>query len=71
VFLGTGTMVVCLKQVSITDRIRDRLKMSVKMSAHALSMPPGILSGLVNGDLFKGLPHIDYRERDHTVVRKS
>ena len=27
--------------------------------------------GLVNVDLFKGLTHIGYGERDHTVVRNS
>ena len=55
-FLGTGTMVVCLKHVGITDSDRERLKMSVKTldrsSAHAR---PGNPCGLENGDLFKGL----------------
>ena len=27
--------------------------------------------GLVNVDLFKSLAHIDYGERDHTVVQNS
>ena len=49
-FLGTGTMVVCLKHVGITDSVRDRLKMSVKIlasvSAHAQSTHPGNLFGL-------------------------
>ena len=74
-FLGTGTMVVCLKHVSITDSDTESLKMSVETlaswSAHARATRPGNLSGLVNIDLFKGLTHIGYGERDHTVVRNS
>ena len=65
-FVGTGTM----KHVGITDSDRERLKMSVKTlaswSAHALSTRPGNLSSLVNVDLFKGLAHICYGERDHS-----
>ena len=48
-FLVTGTMVVCLKNVGITDSVRDWLKMSVKTlaswSAHARSTHPGNPSG--------------------------
>ena len=69
---------VCLKHVGITDsveNVEDRLKMSVKTldswSAHALSTRPGNLSGLVNADLFKGLTHIGYGERDHTVIQNG
>ena len=65
-FLGTGTMVVCLKHVGITDSDRERLKMSVRTpaiwSAHARSTHPGNLSGPV--DLFKGLTHTGCGERD-------
>ena len=54
-FLGTGTMVVCLKHVGIIDSDRERLKMSVKtlasLSAHAPSTRTGNLSVIV--DLFK------------------
>ena len=49
VFLGTATMVVCLKHVDITDLDRERLIMSVKTlascSVHAHSTRPGNLSG--------------------------
>ena len=44
-FLGTGTMVVCLKHVGIIYWVRQRWNMSVKTlaswSAHALSARPG------------------------------
>jgi hypothetical protein len=49
VFLGTGTMVVYLKHVGITDSDRERLKMSVKTlaswSANARSTHNGNPSG--------------------------
>jgi hypothetical protein len=49
VFLGTGTIVVCLKHVGIIDSVRDRLKMSLKTlaswSAHARSTRPSNPSG--------------------------
>jgi hypothetical protein len=49
VFLGTGTMVVCLKHFGITDSDRERLKMSVKTlaswSAHAQNTHTGKQSG--------------------------
>ena len=48
-FLGTGTMVVCLKHVGITDSDTERLKMSVKTlaswSAHDCSTRLGNPSG--------------------------
>ena len=50
-----------MKHVGITDSARERLKMSVKTLA----------IGFVNVDMFKGLAHIGYGERDHTVVRNS
>ena len=48
-FLGSGTMVLCLKHVGITDSDRERLNMSVKTlaswSEHAQITRPGNLSG--------------------------
>ena len=48
-FLGTGTMVVCLNHDGITDSDMERLKMSVKTlaswSAHARGTHPGNPSG--------------------------
>jgi hypothetical protein len=78
VLLSTGTVVVCLKHVGITDSDRERSNMSVKTlaswSAHSRSTRPGNPSGpcgLVNVDLFKGFTHIGCGERDHTVFRNS
>ena len=48
-FLGTGTMVICLKHVGITDSDREWLKILVKTlaswSAHARSTHNGNPSG--------------------------
>ena len=51
-FFGTGTTVVCLKDVGIADSVRDKLK-SVKTlaswSVHACSTRPGNPSGFFSG----------------------
>jgi len=45
-FFGTGTMVVCLKQVGTADRYREKLNIavntSVSLPAHLLKTPPGM-----------------------------
>ena len=49
VFLGTGTMMVCVKHVGITDSEIEKMKVSVKTlaswSEHAWSTRPGNPSG--------------------------
>jgi len=48
-FFGTGTTVVCLKQVGTEDWYRERLNIEVNMSAslsvHPLRTWPGMPSG--------------------------
>ena len=68
-FLGTGTMVVCLKHVGITDSDRERLNMSVKTLASWLAHGQGTRPGCSSECyLFKVLIPVGCGERDHTVI---
>ena len=48
-FLGTGTVQFLLKQVGSTDRLRERLKMSVKTPASWSAQPLRALPEMASG----------------------
>jgi hypothetical protein len=71
-FLGTVTVVVCLKHVGNTDSVRDRLRTSVKTlascSEHAQSTHPGYPPGTA---ALWMLTCLKVLLSDYTVIRNS
>src|SRR4029434_11219594 len=68
-FLGTGTMVVLLKQVGSTDMLRERLKMLLKTPASWSAQPLRALPDMTSGPgALRGLIFLKNRFTSATVI---